>query len=224
MSIPKTIHYSWLSKEPIPENLKNNIKGWEKILHDYEFVCWDSRKLEEIGNPRFAYEAYLNQKWAFAADYLRMYAVYNYGGIWLDLDVELFQSFDLFLENMVFIGRENWVHNESTKFLTAHAYGSIPGHPFIKKCLDYYQERPFVLSDDVNLSIFKKFDMKISPEIMADLAQELGYDKFNLDEDGYQLLNEGVAVYPSYYFCHPRENPLNKTICVHHCTAAWAVE
>lgn len=224
MSVPKIIHYSWLSKEPLPENLHKNFEVWKDILYDYEFVCWDYEKLKELEYPKYAYQAYLNKKWAFAADYLRMYAVYEYGGIWMDLDIELFKSFDPFLNHSFFIGRENWIQSDDTRYLTAHLFGAKPKHPFLEKCVEYYHERDFVINKDESLSIFKRFDLTTSPYIMSEIAYQYGYDKSNIEEDGMEQLEGDMTVYPSYYFCHPRANPLSLAFCVHHCTATWAKE
>lgn len=219
--IPKIIHYSWLSHESFPIKIKKNIDDWKKRLPDYEFICWDSVKLYEIGNPRFAYEAYLNKKWAFAADYIRMYAIYHFGGIWMDVDVQLFKPFDPFLEHQVFIGKESWIRQDKIQYLTAHTFGAVPGHSFIKACLDHYKDRPFVLADNPELSIWKRFDLTISPEIMYRAALKLGYHG---GADEREVVKNGITVYPSYFFCHPKDNPVRKSFCVHHCTASWSKE
>ena len=52
-------------------------------------------------------EAYESKKWGFVPDYARLDIVYNYGGIYLDTDVELIKSFDDLLEQEAFIGFEN---------------------------------------------------------------------------------------------------------------------
>ena len=87
--IPKLIHYSWFSGEPYPQFLQECMDTWRKVLPDYEFMLWDAEKLAECHNV-FANEAASVKKWAFAADFVRLYAVYHYGGIWLDTDVEMF--------------------------------------------------------------------------------------------------------------------------------------
>lgn len=96
--IPKIVHYSWFSGDSYPEHLKACMDTWKKVLPDYEFVLWDAKRLAECNNV-FANEAVSVRKWAFAADFVRLYAVYHYGGIWLDTDVELFKSFDPFLND-----------------------------------------------------------------------------------------------------------------------------
>ena len=134
--IPKLIHYSWFSGEPYPAFLKECMDTWKKVLPDYEFILWDAKKLAECNNT-FANEAVSVKKWAFAADFVRLYAVYHYGGIWLDTDIDMFKSFDPFLNDGMFIGREYYVHQEKGKedfvTLTSHCFGAEKGHPFLKE-------------------------------------------------------------------------------------------
>lgn len=81
--IPKIIHYCWLSGDEVPENLKKCMDSWKKIIPDYEFVKWDFTKFDKSSSA-WVSEAFDNRKYAFACDYIRLYAVYNYGGIYLD--------------------------------------------------------------------------------------------------------------------------------------------
>lgn len=91
--IPKIIHYCWLSDDPVPEKLQNYMKSWKKYLPDYEFMKWDFKRFPK-DKCAWVSEAFDNKKYAFAADYIRIYALYNYGGIYLDMDVEVLKSFD----------------------------------------------------------------------------------------------------------------------------------
>ena len=84
--IPKIIHYCWLSGEPFPKKIKKCIDSWKKKLPNYEIRCWNMDNFD-IHSVRFVEEACSVKKWAFAADYIRLYALYTEGGIYLDCDV-----------------------------------------------------------------------------------------------------------------------------------------
>ena len=105
--IPKIIHYCWFGSD-IPESIQRNIDKWKSVMPDYEFIQWDSSRF-----PRekllWVDQACDNHKYAFAADYVRLYALYEYGGIYLDTDVEVLKSFDPFLNDTVFFGFEELV-------------------------------------------------------------------------------------------------------------------
>ena len=104
--IPKIIHYCWLSNDPIPEDLSRYMKTWKQKLPDYEFMLWDFNRFDK-NNSQWVKEAFEHKKYAFAADYIRLYALYHYGGIYLDMDVEVLKTFTPFLSLRTMIGFEN---------------------------------------------------------------------------------------------------------------------
>lgn len=218
--IPKIIHYSWFSGEPFPNHIKALMDTWKEKLPDYQFVLWNMKKLQET-NCEFALEAASVKKWAFAADFIRLYAIYNYGGIWLDTDVEVFKTFDPFLHDDVFIGREANFHNRpKERWLTSHCFGAIPHHPFIKDCLDYYTQRHFIRTNNNKYPEELRYDMTIIPEIQAIMALRYGYD-WNGQRDDEQIINSGIHIYPSDYFDTPRYNTMKRVIVIHRAIGSW---
>ena len=91
--IPKIIHYCWLSGDAFPENIRTCFASWKQFLPDYEFRLWDTARFDVHSLP-WTKEAFEAKKYAFAADYIRLYALYQFGGIYLDSDVLLYKSFD----------------------------------------------------------------------------------------------------------------------------------
>lgn len=224
--IPKIIHYSWFSEDPIPEDIQRMMDTWKRILPDYELRLWDGKALQEVDLP-FAHEAASVGKWAFAADQLRVYAVYTYGGIWLDTDVEVFKSFDPFLGHRMFIGHEDGVaHHYSfpqqlITLLGSHCFGAEKGHPFLKRCLNYYNGRHFITSTDESLPMDMRFDLRILPDIQAMIAREFGYvgHPYSLYEK--VVLKEDIHVYPAHYFDGPKYKPMDEVVCIHQRVSAW---
>lgn len=138
--IPKIIHYCWLSGEEYPETIKLCISSWRKHLPDYEFILWDINKFD-VNSVKYVKQAYEAGKYAFASDYIRLYALYHYGGIYLDSDIEVFKSFDDLLDDAAFTGFEN------DKDIAAWIFGSEKGNPLFKELLDYYVDKEFVFSN-----------------------------------------------------------------------------
>ena len=99
--IPKIIHYCWLSNDPMPAELKRCIKSWKKKLPDYKIKKWDTHNFDVYSIP-FVAEACKMRKWAFACDYIRVYALYTEGGIYMDSDVFVRDSLDFCLVNRAF--------------------------------------------------------------------------------------------------------------------------
>lgn len=220
--IPKIIHYSWFSGGPYPEGLRRCMETWPRLLPDYELRLWDGQALREIGNA-FANEAVSVKKWAFAADFLRLYAVHRYGGIWLDTDVEMFRSFDPFLNDSMFIGREYYVWHDggrSTCALTAHCFGAEAGHPFLEECLEYYEHRPFIRSHNERLPEQLRFDMTIIPRLMQAIARRQGYDD-GAGNNSEQTIADGIHIYPYQWFDQPGYTSMDNVVCIHRVAQSW---
>lgn len=219
--IPKIIHVTWFSGDPYPESIQYMMSTWKKYLPDYEIMLWDMKKLKEEVNMPFTMEAVSVRKWACASDVVRLYAVYKYGGVWLDTDVEMFGSLDEYLKDEVFIGREaNFHHRPRERWLTAHCFGAVPGHPYIKECLDYFTDRHYILSNNKNFPEVMRYHQTILPEIMAVVALKYGYDWSALRDDE-QILKNGVHVYPSDYFDSPRYKSMERVKAIHRALGGW---
>ena len=103
--IPKIIHYCWFGKNPLPEETKEFIESWKKYCPQYKIIEWNEDNFD-INKLRYTKEAYEHKKWAFITDYVRLYALYYYGGIYMDTDVEVTKPLDCFLEEQGFSGFE----------------------------------------------------------------------------------------------------------------------
>ena len=143
--IPKIIHLCWLSGDPYPPKIAKCLDTWKKHLSDYQVVLWDTNRFD-MSSSIWVRQAFEKKKYAFAADYIRFYALYNYGGIYLDSDVEVLKSFDDLLDLPYFMGAEKAQTPE------AAIMGAEKRCDWIKACLDYYQDRPFI-NEDGSLNI-----------------------------------------------------------------------
>lgn len=222
--IPKKIHYCWFSQEPYPVQVQECIASWKQYMPDWEFILWDYDKIKDIDSV-WLKECLSVRKWAFAADYVRLWAVYHEGGIYLDSDVLLYQSLGEFLSNRFFIGREGRSYTTFDDgiqvFLTSHCFGAEAGHPFLRLNLDYYQGRHFEGSTSSNLPNLLRYDMTMLPYIQSKLAETMGYDPF-VTADHVQPLPGGMVIYPSSYF-GKEKNAVTDTHCYakHLGQASW---
>ena len=143
MSIPKIIHFCWLSKDPYPELVQRCIQSWKEKLPDYELMLWDMNRFD-IHSVPWVEQACSVKKWAFAADYIRLYALYNYGGIYLDSDVEVLKSFDDLLDRPYFFGKEHTPDRiENQNSIEAATMGAEKELPFIKTAMSFYEKNEF---------------------------------------------------------------------------------
>lgn len=214
--IPKIIHYCWLSKDPIPENLKKCMESWNKFLPDYEIMWWNFDRFPK-DKSKWVGDAFDKKKYAFAADYIRLYAVYTYGGIYLDMDVEVLKSFNPLLGLKTMICWQNeWPG------LEVAAFGAEKGSKWVKDCLDFYDKRDFVNSDGT-------FNTRPLPGVVEDIIRENAYELVDVKDEQTALLvykTKQIPVFPACYFS-PKSLKTNQvkttcnSYCIHHFAGSW---
>ena len=202
MSIPRIIHYCWLSDDPIPEAMKRYSEGWRKVLPDYEFVKWDLTRFEKDASV-WVREAFENKKYAFASDYIRAYAVYHYGGIYLDMDIEVIKPFDALLDRPYMFAFER--PNRSA--IEAGCFGAERHDPFLKACLDYYENRHFRIADGI-------FDMLPMSKVMIEVMRESNMHLRLYSWETFTAKSQLTGI----------ETPGSNTFAIHHFTGLWNSE
>jgi hypothetical protein len=140
MSIPKKIHYCWFGKNDKPKIVKKCIESWFENLPGYEIIEWNEENFN-ININSYVKEAYEAKKFAFVSDFVRVYALYQYGGIYLDTDVEVYKSFDEFLQCESFWGFEQG------NFIATSTIGSTKENKLVKIFLDSFQDKRFISLD-----------------------------------------------------------------------------
>lgn len=131
--IPKIVHYCWFGDTKQSRLITDCVATWKKHLPDYQFNLWNEDNFQsENSFYRFAYE---HKKWAYVSDYARLKILYDNGGIYLDTDMFFTRPLDVsFLNQTGFFGAEN------INLISCGIIGVIPKHPFIKLCLDFYEQ------------------------------------------------------------------------------------
>lgn len=138
--IPKIIHYSWFGNKK-PESIARNIENWKTLCPDYEFIEWNESNYDVTKN-KYMYQAYQKKIWGFVSDYLRLDVLYQYGGIYLDTDIELLKRPDELLYQNCF-----GCVDASLTMNLGSGFGCKPGEKLIKELRDYYFDRSFIQSD-----------------------------------------------------------------------------
>lgn len=211
--IPKKIHYCWLSNDEMPEKLCRCVESWKKHLPDYEIVKWDLMRFP-LDKSVWVKEAFERKKYAFAADYIRLYALATEGGIYLDSDVEVLKSFDELLELPYFICQEN-----SPQGLEAATIGAEAGILWIQNCLDYYNDKHFV---DVDGSTHTE----VLPSILKKCIMEKSKINYIKNISDFIFDSNVVCVLPMDYFS-PKNyvtkkiHITNNTYSIHHFAGTW---
>jgi len=197
--IPKIIHYCWFGGNPLPGELQKYVETWKKYCPDYEIKLWNEESFD-IDSHVFTKTAYAARKFAYVSDYVRAYALNKFGGIYLDTDVELKKSLDVFLSHEAFTGFEA----KGSPFTALWA--SIPEHSLTQKVLSYYDGREYLDSQETN-----------TKSVSASLIDKFGIDPTkNILQVGNDGINS-IHIYPAEYFCLD----LLPNYATHHFFGSW---
>lgn len=193
--IPKIIHYVWVGGKPLTPLAKKCIKSWEKFCPNYKIIQWNESNFD-IGQNQYCKEAYENKKWAFVSDYIRIKVLKDYGGIYMDTDVEVVKPLEPFLENKAFSGYEDDCHIQ-TGIIASEKDGK-----WVTELLKDYDNKKFVKEDgslnlETNVAQITRTTLKMYPKTTLN-------NKYTDCGD--------VVFYPKDYFC-PIDYPTLKKKC-----------
>lgn len=207
--IPKIIHYCWFGGKDKPEVIKKYINSWKEKLRDYEIKEWNESNFD-ISSNIFVKQAYESGKYAFVSDYVRVYALYNYGGIYMDTDVEVKQPF-----SDEILGNDSFWGFEEKNYIATSTIGTKKGNKLIKRFLDSYDGKAFIKEDG-------EIDTLTNVAIVSNIIEGIG---IRLDGT-YQRIEGICTVYPQEYFspydyinCYSKET--KNTYTIHHFYKSW---
>ena len=192
----------------MPELAKKCIASWHKYMPDYEYKLWneDSFDVESILYVKEAYEA---KKFAFVTDYVRLYALYSEGGVYMDTDVEILKPLDDLLHLSAFTGYEGSKTMPPVTGLMASESNGL----WVKEQLDAYKDVHFLRQDG-------SMDMTTNTQRISGIMRINGFV-----QDGKYQIYKDLHVFPSDYFC-PRQTTgefllTENTYCDHHFMGTW---
>ena len=207
--IPKIIHYCWFGRGQMPELALKCIESWHKYLPGYTMKLWNEDSFD-INSVPYVKEAYEARKFAFVTDYIRLYALYHEGGIYMDTDVEVLKPLDDLLDLPAFSGYES---NKFSNFPTG-LMASAAGGVWVKEQLDYYTDRHFLLPDG-------SLDMTTNTVTISRIMKENGFELTG----EYQVYKNDMHCFPSDYFCPMTSTRVLKltknSYCIHHFAGSW---
>jgi mannosyltransferase OCH1-like enzyme len=140
------------------------------------------------------------------SDYVRFYALYKYGGVYLDTDMFVVKDFSNLLNTKFLIGYED----ASEKFISGGIIASVEKHHLIEKIIDTYENLRF---DKNNMP-----EIKV-PKIITNAMHEVS-DRQNLNILPYD-----------YFYPYPfakrevdrdfRSYATENTYCIHLWDLSW---
>ena len=179
--IPKIIHYCWFGNSELPDMAKQCIASWREFMPEYKIIEWNESNCD-LSHP-FLKTAYEHKKWAFVSDYIRLIKLFEFGGIYLDIDMLILKNMNSFLIHDCFFGSEN------KDFISCGIIGAEINNKFIKKCSNFYDD--FVMVEN--------FDFKnvIIPNVITNIFR----NEFQYTGEFKNILKiDCITIYPFEYF------------------------
>ena len=211
MAIPKVIHYCWFGGKPQPKLAEECIRSWKKHCPDYEIRQWNEDNFDLHDVPPYVRQAMDAGRWAFVTDYVRLRALTEQGGVYMDTDVELVKSLDPYLKHQAVAGFEH-PERVQTGLLACEK-----DFPLFREFLRHYDAARFLLPDGT-------LDTTTNVQVLTDLCLRKGL----VCNDRLQTV-EGLAIYPREIFC-PVDfdtkvlHKTRKTVAIHWFSGSWQSE
>lgn len=206
-NISKIIHYCWFGRGEKPSIVKKCMNSWKEHLQDYQIIEWNEDNFP-IHSNSYIREAYNAGKFAFVSDYVRVYALYHYGGIYLDTDVEVFKSFNDLLHHESFWGFEQ------ENYIATSTIGAKKGNQFIELFLKTYDHKHFIKEDG-------NFNELTNVAAITGMLEKKG-----LQLNGKHQEIDGDVFYPQTFFSpydyiNIRKFITEDTYTMHHFYKSW---
>lgn len=235
--IPKIIHYVWMGGAALPPLEEKCVASWKEHMPDWEYMRWDETNFDIASAPLYVRQAYEARKFAFVSDYVRLWALEKYGGLYMDVDFEVYRPFDELMDKYAaFAGYEG----SKRKPVMQGVLASEPHGAWVKDMLSTYESRTFIKSDG-------SLDMTPNTSYFTDRLEAQGFVADGVEKDFYitnerirELENEGnslndkhstlniyfLHVFPVHYFCPVLTTGENvrteETYCEHKGESSWA--
>lgn len=210
--IPKTIHYCWFGRKPLPKSAQKCIDSWRKYLPDYRIKEWneDNFNIDLMPYVRQAYDA---GKYAFVSDVARFWVIYNYGGVYFDTDVEVIGSLDDIIAEGAYMGCEKTVSGR-VAVNPGLGFAAPAGMSAIGELLNGYGDRRFLREDGT-------LDTTTIVTYTTDMLSASGFVPDNTRQTCC-----GINIFPVEYFCpvdyrSGKCNVTENTYTIHHYVASW---
>ena len=223
--IPKTIHYCWFGRGEKNPLIQACIASWRKYLPDYRIVEWNEDSFD-VDSTLWTRQAYAAKKWAFVSDYVRLWALEQYGGLYMDVDFRVYRPFDdLMSWYPAFAGYEGSKRQPVMQGVIA----SEPHGAWVRDMLQTYANRTFIKPDG-------SLDLTPNTAYFTDRLEAQGFVADGNEKDFFlEKENENshadskifmLHVFPVHYFCPvltTGEDVRNaETYCEHMGESSWA--
>ena len=192
--IPKILHYVWLGGNPLTPLAEECLASWKSAMPDWQIMRWDETNFDVASAPVYVRQAYEARKFAFVSDYVRLWALEQYGGVYVDTDVKALKSYEPLLNDTAFIGlEESKAHLPGTCVM-----GCEPHCQWVRDMLSVYDGLRFILPDG-------RLDLTTNVERMGVIMLK------ELTNERYWKQNQYIAKWGLRIYTHDYFSPITST-------------
>ena len=213
--IPKIIHYCWFGGNPLPELEQRCLASWHECMPDWEYKWWYEETFDISFAPLYVRQAYEARKYAFVSDYVRLWALEKFGGLYMDVDFMVYRPFDELTDKYAaFAGYEGSKRNPVMQgVIASEAHGA-----WVKDMLSTYLSREFIKVD-------KSLDLTPNTQYFTDRLISQGFKNDGVEKDVFVKGEFFLHVFPVQYFCPVlttgEDVRTEETYCEHFGESSW---
>ena len=185
---------------------------------------WDESNFDISSAPLYVRQAYETRKFAFVSDYVRLWALEQYGGLYMDVDFEVYRPFDELMNKYpAFAGYEGSKRMPVMQgVIASEAHGA-----WVTDMLRTYNTRVFIKEDG-------SLDMTPNTTFFSDRLESQGFIADGVEKDVYTIHQTPYTedkifllhVFPVHYFCPVlttgEDVRTEETYCEHKGESSWA--
>ena len=192
--IPLVIHYCWFGDNPLTPLAEQCLASWQEHMPDWQIMRWDETNFDIAVAPLYVRQAYEARKFAFVSDYVRLWALERYGGVYVDTDVKVLKSYEPLLNDTAFIGfEESKAHLPGTCVM-----GCEPHCQWVRDMLALYDGVEFIQPDG-------SLDLTTNVERMGAVMMN------ELREEQYWKRNQYIEKWGLRIYTHDYFSPITST-------------
>lgn len=136
--IPQKIHYIWFGSNSLPPLANKIIMSWKRSCPSCEIILWNEFNLNVNLNDYTKF-CFKRGHFAHLSDYFRHVIIYEHGGVYLDVDIEIYPDFiNLFEYDFFFVCYSSIEHQ--VKYDSGYGFGSSKKNALIKKIIESYDQ------------------------------------------------------------------------------------
>lgn len=205
---PKIVHLINISGNLDLKVTSKYANSIQKNAADWEIKIWNETNLPKVVlNNHYFKVALATKKFAYASDVARAYLLYEFGGIYLDSDVELKRNLKELTKFDFVMGFEN------DYTLSTSLIATVPGNSILRYVCDIYSSQQIRDGSFLNIPNVEYF------------TQAVRNNGFKLNGQT-QRIQDSILLDQSYisplFFYDPQQSLINaKTISVHHFNGSW---